>query len=298
MDDALPPETGTRLLAPGRNCWRIERAERMAFLVDGEAYFTAVREALASAERSILILGWDIDSRLQLVPGGANDGWPEPLGEFLDALVRKRRGLHAHVLSWDFAMLFALEREWMPVYKLDRRTHRRLKFRLDAVHPLGASHHQKIVVVDDKVAFCGGLDLTKCRWDTPEHRVDEPLRCDSAGKPYAAFHDIQAAVDGDAARALGELARMRWLDATGERLAPPAAVAGDPWPKRVAPDLGPVDVAISRTMPALPEGLSPAKRRQPSDADRGRPVEEIRALTLDMIARAKRTIFVEQQYFT
>jgi len=69
-----------RLLAPGRNCWRIERATRLGFLVDGDEYFGAVRKALARARHSILILGWDIDSRMRLVPDGANDGLPAPLG--------------------------------------------------------------------------------------------------------------------------------------------------------------------------------------------------------------------------
>jgi len=30
-------------------------------------------------------------------------------------------------------MLYAMEREWLPIYKLDWRTHRRLSFRLDQV---------------------------------------------------------------------------------------------------------------------------------------------------------------------
>jgi len=79
------------IFAPGRNCWRIERATRVAFLVDGEEYFTAVRAALAKAQRSFFILGWDIDSRMRLIPGGATDGLPEPLCEFLNALVEARR---------------------------------------------------------------------------------------------------------------------------------------------------------------------------------------------------------------
>ena len=41
------------------------------------------------------------------------------------------------------------------------------------------------IVVDDAIAFVGGLDLTGARWDTPEHRVDNPLRTDRDGKPYA-----------------------------------------------------------------------------------------------------------------
>ena len=56
------------ILRPGRNCWRTVRARQLAFLVDGEEYFRAVREALLEAQRSIFILGWDIDSRQQLVP--------------------------------------------------------------------------------------------------------------------------------------------------------------------------------------------------------------------------------------
>ena len=67
------------LLQPGRNCWRIEHAARLSFLIDGAAYFAAVRAAIARAQKSVFILGWDIDSRIRLVPAGANDGLPEEL---------------------------------------------------------------------------------------------------------------------------------------------------------------------------------------------------------------------------
>ena len=96
------------LLVPGRNCWRIEKCRRLAFLVDGDAYFRAVRQAIARARKSVFILGWDIDSRMRLVPCGANDGFPEELGDFLNEVVKRRRGLEMFVLSWDFAMVFAL----------------------------------------------------------------------------------------------------------------------------------------------------------------------------------------------
>jgi phosphatidylserine/phosphatidylglycerophosphate/cardiolipin synthase-like enzyme len=43
---------GESLFVPGRNCWRVERAEKVAFLVDGEEYFGAVRAALAKARHS------------------------------------------------------------------------------------------------------------------------------------------------------------------------------------------------------------------------------------------------------
>ncbi|HSB97097.1 MAG TPA: hypothetical protein VLC91_11650, partial [Spongiibacteraceae bacterium] len=208
----LPSDT---ILQPGTTCWRIEQATRLQFLIDGEEYFGALRAALLRARRSIFILGWDIDSRMALQPRARDDDLPIAFGDFLNALVARRHALHAHVLSWDYAVLFALEREWLPTVKLHWRTHRRLHFQLDNKHPTGASHHQKIVVIDDRIAFVGGLDITRCRWDTAAHAPNEPRRIDADGNPYAAFHDVQMVVEGPVAHALGELARERWRRATG-----------------------------------------------------------------------------------
>ena len=159
-------ESGTRthaatIIAPGRNCWRTARANRIAWLIDAAAYFSAFREAVKRARRSIFILAWDIDSRAVLVPDGSPDGWPATVGELLNRVVSERRGLHAYVLDWDYPVLYQTDREIATAYSLGWRTHRRLKFRMDGEHPVGGSHHQKLVVIDDAVAFVGGLDLTK-----------------------------------------------------------------------------------------------------------------------------------------
>lgn len=272
------------LLRPGHNCWQIAQARRFSLLIDAQAYFSAVRQAMRNARRSIFILSWDIDSRVRLVPAGADDGWPETLGEFLAALVKSRPELHVHVLNWDFAMLYALERELPPAYGNGWQTQRRLMVQMDGRHPVGASHHQKIVVIDDAIAFVGGLDLTRSRWDTPEHACDNPLRRDADGKPYAPFHDVQALVDGDAAAALGELARKRWRAATGRTAA--AALSKtlhDPWPENVAADINDLRIGIARTQPAF-EG-------EPG-------IFEIRQLYLDAIASSRHMLFFENQYFT
>lgn len=288
----VAPSAATGILRPGDNCWCTAHASRVAVLIDGEAYYSAVRRAIAAAQRRIFILAWDVDSRIRLVPGGANDGLPEPLGDFLNAVVARRKGLRAYVLSWDFAMIYALEREWLPQYKLDWRTHRRLKFRLDARHPVGASHHQKVVVIDDTVAFIGGMDMARSRWDRSEHAPNDPLRHDADGKPYGPHHDVQALVDGEAAYRLGLLARERWYRATGQRLpaaaSPHAARAvaqaiDDPWPASVEPDFTDLQVGIARTEPAL---------------DGHAAVTELRQLHCDAIAAAKRHMFFENQYFT
>jgi phospholipase D1/2 len=274
------------LLVAGRNCWRVERAQRLAFLIDAAPYFAALRSAIAQARRSVFILGWDFDSRIRLVPQGADDGYPEELGEFLKEVVRRVRGLRMYVLSWDFAMLFALDRQWVPLYKLGWSTHPspRLAFRLDDQHPPGGSHHQKVVVIDDAVAFVGGLDLTHGRWDTPAHRRDEPHRLDAHGRIARPNHDVQAVLDGAAARALGELCRDRWRRATNtdpQRME--ASTASDPWPRGLAPDVTDLDVAIARTDPGWVNA---------------QPVEEIRQLYVDAIASAKRSLYLENQYFS
>ena len=204
------------ILEVGKNCWRIARAERAAFIIDGEDYFAAIRDALVLARRSIFIIGWDLHSELQLVRDGRRDDYPPTLGELLDALASERRELEIHILNWDFAMIYAMEREFFPSYKLQWKSHKRVHFCLDGEHPVGGSQHQKLVVVDDAIAFAGGLDLSKWRWDTRAHRIDEPRRTDPEGGHYPPFHDVQMVVDGEAAAALAELARERWSTAGGD----------------------------------------------------------------------------------
>src|SRR6185436_15820612 len=123
-------------------------------------------------------------------------------------------------------------------YRFAWNAHPRLSFQLDDAHPFGASHHQKIVVVDDAIAFAGGLDLAIRRWDTPAHLAREPGRVDPVGRPYPPAHDVQMMVDGAAAAALGELARARWEAATGRvAVTTPPTPADDLWPDATAPDI-------------------------------------------------------------
>jgi phosphatidylserine/phosphatidylglycerophosphate/cardiolipin synthase-like enzyme/uncharacterized membrane protein YdjX (TVP38/TMEM64 family) len=277
---AVTPAPAT-LFAPGANCGAVARAERVAFLVDGAAYFEAFVAAALRAERSIVILAWDFDSRTGLCFD--DDGTcRDTLGAFLNRLARRRRRLQIHVLDWDYPMIFGHDREFPPLYGLAWRPHRRVHFRYDDSHPLAGSHHQKIVVIDDRFAFVGGLDLTSRRWDTPEHRPHDARRV-AFDKPYPPFHDLMVAVDGAAAREVAAIARERWRIATGTTLAPTPATGGDPWPEGLRPDLTDARVAIACTSP-------------PVNGHAG--LREVEALYLDMIARARRYIFIENQYFT
>ncbi len=287
------------ILRPGRTCWRLARTDRLAFLVDAAPYYEALRRTLPKAQRSIYIVGWDVDSRTALTPEAEPaDGWPQTLLPFLDALLKARPELQVHVLAWDYSFIYALEREPLPTYQFSRVKNRRLHFALDDAHPLVASHHQKIVVVDDRVAFTGGVDLTVRRWDTPAHDPQDPRRVDPAGTIYKPMHDVQVAVDGDAARALGDLVRARWRAATGHALRAPGESPTrrllrrplereeplDLWPEGVTPDARGAEIALART--AADPG------------DRTARVREIEALTLEAIRSATRRIFIENQYLT
>lgn len=271
------------LFQPGRNCWRVERAERFRCVQDGAEYFRLVREALLAARRSVFILGWDIAAGVDLLPGTEGAGAPTRLAELLDYVARRQRGLQCHVLIWDYAAFYAVERDPFSRLRFGLGTHRRVHFGFDDHHPLGASHHQKMVVVDDRLAFVGGIDLTHHRWDTTEHATDNPLRRNLFGLTYGPYHEVQAMVDGPVAASLGVLARRRWRQRGRARL-PPVAPAPRPlWPAGVAADLEDVDVAIARTEPAFA----------------GRPaVREAEACFEDQIAAARRTLYVESQYFT
>ena len=159
---------------------------------------------------------------------------------------------------------------------------RHVEFGFDDRIPVGGSHHQKVVVVDDQLAFCGGIDLTGHRWDTSAHRVDEPLRT-SGGEPYTPYHEVHTMATGPLATALGELSRDRWRALGEERMPTLAPSEEDLWPADITPDLTDVDVAIARTVPEV-DGQSA--------------IRECEALFVDSIARAKQSIYIESQYFT
>lgn len=273
------------LFEPGRNCWRVERARRLSVLVDGQAYYGALRRSLIQARRQILIAGWDLHSRLELVRDGVDDDLPTQLAPLLIALLERNPELEAYVLLWDYASIYALERE--PLFLGDNpwESHERLYFVKDDRHPLTASQHQKLVAIDGSIAYCGGFDLSKWRWDTNAHAADDDRRIDTDGDPYPPFHDLQMLVDGAAAIAVQDAVKDRWRWATGERIAPlsDADRDGDAWPDGVEVMLRDQPVAVARTLSAFEE----------------RPeVREIEQLYLDSIERAEHFLYLENQYLT
>lgn len=271
--------TSEAILRPGETCLTLARADRLGVLIDGANYFRALRSALVQARRSVVIVGWDINSGLVLDPDAPGpDGEPETLGRLVERLARERPRLHVRILIWDWVLLQALERQPLPARRFTRNAPRRVRFVLDAGHPPTACHHEKIVTIDDRLAFVGGLDLTLGRWDRRDHAANEPARGDEPP-----FHDLAWVADGDAAGAVADLVRARWRDAAGVRLPRVAATTDDLWPDGVPALLRGAPVALARTRPAW-------------DGREG--AGEIAALYGRAIGSARRTIYIENQYLT
>ena len=277
----LVVEERAPLFAPGKNCWRVEQADQAAVIIDACDYYRVIRQAMLQARHRIMIIGWDFDPRIRLdrTEEGNSD---ETLGSFLLDLARRKPDVPILILKWDIGALKLLFRGGAIRWLLRLARQKAIRFKLDHAHPTGCSHHQKIVVIDDCFAICGGIDMTGDRWDRSAHADGDPDRTRPNGQLYGPWHDATMALAGPIARAIGDLARDRWLRASGEELTP-VQEEERLWPDGLEPQFRGVELAIARNIAGY---------------RRWEPVQEVEALFLDMIARARRFIYIENQYFT
>jgi phosphatidylserine/phosphatidylglycerophosphate/cardiolipin synthase-like enzyme len=251
-----------------------------------EAYFIAAAEAMEEARRSIHFLNWAFEPETVLHPqpgGGGDDG--DRIANFLKRLASTRPELDIRILCWKSALPVAATQHFFPLADRGAFDASPVKFRLDGKLPLGACHHQKMLIIDDAVAFCGGGDIGPDRWDTPAHLDNDPRREKTRydNKAFDSRHEVMSIVDGPPAAALGELFRRRWRRCTGEALPAPTITPPTAWPQCVPPMFTDIAVGLSRT-----EGAWKGHRQ----------VNECEALHLASISAARRLIYMESQYFT
>ncbi|MEO8698448.1 MAG: phospholipase D-like domain-containing protein [Kofleriaceae bacterium] len=269
------------ILESGVSCAQLVPAARSGVLVDGRDFYRAVYAACSRAERSIVMLGWQFESKVALLRGHDADGCEHPceLVGFLRDLCEARPELEVHILAWDASAVFTFERE--PLQRLMFRAlgHRRIHYKMDNAHPVGASHHQKLVAIDRSIAFVGGLDVCNSRWDDRRHAAVNADRC-SHKEPYGPFHDVQAYVTGDAVDTLRGWFEDRWHAATGDGF-PARDLPRRELPIEATLEVTAPTVGLARTVPA--RGDTPA-------------IKELYQAHLRAIAAAERVIYIENQY--
>lgn len=269
--------------------WRFAKAERASVIIDAEDYFAVMQKAMVSAKRRIMLVGWDFDTRIHLAVGRR---WfsrpfrrrhPRRLGSFLVWLARHNPGLEIRILKWGLGVFQFVVRGYMFIDVLRMASYKAITFNFDGHHPVGCSHHQKIAVLDDKLAVCGGIDMTQDRWDTREHQEHDKRRRRPHGRKYGPWHDATMIMEGEVARELGALSRERWRVAGGSNLSEVAIPDDSLWPEGLAVQFENVEIGIART------------RAEYSESSK---VNEVEDLLIAQIGAAKRFIYSENQYFT
>jgi phosphatidylserine/phosphatidylglycerophosphate/cardiolipin synthase-like enzyme len=172
-------------------------------LIDGSSFLPRLANELGRAESHVHIAGWYVSTELALV----REGGRRLLLDLLEELAQK---VEVRVLLWAGAPLplFRPSRsEVRDVAKWLRGTGAQVA--LDAKERPLHCHHEKLVVVDDRVASVGGIDLTSFngdRYDSNAH----PWR------PALGWHDAAALVRGPVVGDVAEHFRFRWQEIAGE----------------------------------------------------------------------------------
>ncbi|HEX4746488.1 MAG TPA: phospholipase D family protein [Gaiellaceae bacterium] len=211
-----------------RGSFPARTGNRLDFLVDGSEALPAIAEELARAESYVHLAGWFFSPELQL----SREEEPVILRNLLAELAER---IDVRVLSWKGAPL--------PVFKPSQREvremleglahHTKIQAHADGCTGFTHCHHEKNIVIDGRVAFVGGIDLTLDGgdpWDTPSH----------IARGGIGWHDAAVRIEGPAVADVERHFRLRWHGTTGEVLPQPT----------VSDEAGDVEAQLVRTIPA------------------------------------------------
>lgn len=87
------------------------------------------------------------------------------------------------------------------------RIEQKLVVKIDNTSPtVSSAHHEKIIVIDNKIGFCGGFDLSRGKWDTSKHEYSDPHR----DQDFEPWHDFHAMLKGPIVWDLAYHFNQRW----------------------------------------------------------------------------------------
>ena len=148
--------------------------------IDGESMMKDVAAAIRSAQKFLLFVDWQMDYDVELIDR-ANANHPARFSQLIAEQLDKVPGLEVRILLYDSVESPAYTHEnevRLFMERLNKDPERR-RVQVAVQKPstgrgwenVGFSHHQKLIVVDGRVAFIGGMDITYGRWDNANFDV-------------------------------------------------------------------------------------------------------------------------------
>ncbi len=205
----------------------VREGNALEILVDGAEALPRIAAALRGARSHVHLTGWFFTPDFAL----ERDGEPTILRNLLADLAER---IDVRMLVWAGAPL--------PLFRPSRRdvrkmrdgltAHTRIRCALDAKERPLHCHHEKTIVIDDRIAFVGGIDLTSeagDRFDSNDH----PARGTTG------WHDACARIEGPAVQDVADHFVTRWHETTGETLPP----------SQPCEHAGGVELQVVRTVP-------------------------------------------------
>lgn len=204
------------------------KGNALEVLVDGSEALPRMAEEMARATSHVHLTGWYLSPELAL----SREEEPLVVRVLLAELAEK---IDVRVLLWQGAPVPAFRPTRADVRNVEQTLtrHSKIKSALQSCTGTTHCHHEKTIVIDDRVAFVGGIDLTLDGgdpYDTPNHRARGGI----------GWHDAAVRIEGPAVQDVAEHFRLRWQSATGETL-PPVVEPGP---------AGEVELQVVRTLPA------------------------------------------------
>lgn len=210
------------------------------WLPDGQEYFKLLAKTIEQAKHEIYIHGWWVSPELYLIrPTALHEEYR------LDRLLQRKamKGVKVYVIIFK-EVTFALPINSYHTKISLERLHPNINVQRHPDHLGGIllwAHHDKLVVVDQSIAFIGGIDLAFGRYDSCEHSLvdyhpgqDTNIRwtgldysnprikdfrnvsqhsvslVDRRSVPRMPWHDVQAVVYGQPARDAARHFIQRW----------------------------------------------------------------------------------------
>ncbi|CAG2219287.1 PLD1_2 [Mytilus edulis] len=144
------------------------------WFIDGCSYFSAVAEALESAKEEIFITDWWLSPEIYLKRHTMDwNRWR------LDKVLERKakEGVKIFILLYKEMSVALNISSIYSKHILSKACPENIKILRHPDHGAGGvllwAHHEKIVCVDQKVAFLGGIDLCYGRWDDAQHKLTD-----------------------------------------------------------------------------------------------------------------------------